>query len=441
MKLSKFTSLSYHNGEAILFNSESDSLVILDPSLENVYKEHESNPSELEHLHPEFFNVLKSNRFIVPYDDNEGETLIKKWEIMDNDPSHFGIIINPTLNCNLRCWYCYEAHKETQIMTQSTRNKLYNLIENKTADTRLKMLNVSFFGGEPLLLFKENILPVLRFATSICNSKGIAIYSNFTTNGVLLSDEVLETLNSLQLSEKPTFQITLDGNREAHNLIRVGVNKKPTYDTILTNIRGALQRGNMVFVRFNYTYDNISTFNDVLDDFIKYDLIKYVNNLFIKFEHVWQDKDNLPMSKPLMRKIREEFEAKGFTINTDDVYYRHTCYADSPCHVVVNFNGDIFKCTARNFNKEEREGYLRDDGQICWNEKFKNRMEVKFKNVACRNCCILPICNGGCTQSKLDVNNLESCYKGMTEDDKHVYLQAHIQEIISKRQKTTNHDR
>lgn len=436
MKISKFTSLSCRDGEVILFNSESEGLIVLDPKLEKIYREYENNPTGLENVHPDFFNVLKTYRFVVPDDEDEAEVLIQRWKIMDENSSQFGIIINPTLNCNLRCWYCYEPHKGSQIMTEATRKKICSLIENKTADPKLKMLNVSFFGGEPLLFFKENVLPILRFATNVCQSKGITIYSNFTTNAVLLTDEVLEVLNALPLSKKPTFQITLDGNRDIHDQIRVGTNKQPTYDTILTHIHAALQYGNEVFARFNYTYDNISTFYDVLDDFIKLDLGRYADRFSIKFEHVWQDEDNLSQSKPLMREIHNAFEEAGFNVGTDDVHFRHTCYADSPRHAVINYNGDVFKCTARDFTTARREGILNDDGQICWNEKYTHRMTVKYGNVACRHCVILPICNGGCTQNKLDADNLETCYRGMTEENKQIYLQTRIDEIISKRKKS-----
>lgn len=53
-------------------------------------------------------------------------------------------------------------------------------------------------------------------------------FANFTTNGVLLTDEVLDFLESLHLSQPATFQISLDGNREKHDNTRVRLNRKPT---------------------------------------------------------------------------------------------------------------------------------------------------------------------------------------------------------------------
>lgn len=435
MKISKFTSTYSYNGETVLFNSESEGMLVLDPKLEDIYNQNISHPNKLEKIYPAFLNVLKNYRFIVPDDIDEGEELIRSWEQNDNASDHFGIIINPTLNCNLRCWYCYESHKGIQVMDEVTRKSIFRLIEEKTKEPKLKTLNISFFGGEPLLYFDENVLPVLRFAAEICKKNGIALYSNFTTNAVLLTNHVIETLNELPLYQKPTFQITLDGNREAHDKIRVGVNKKPTYNIILNHIRLALQHGNMVYVRFNYTYDNILTFNDVLEDFIHEGLNTYPNMVSIKFEHVWQDMKNLSNSRPLMKKVQEAFEMVGFNVENDDCHYRHVCYADSPHYAVINYNGDVFKCTAREFLPKVREGFLREDGHICWNEKFEKRMTVRYNNKACRQCFILPICNGGCTQNKLEANNIETCYMGLTEENKRNYLKSRIEELILKKQK------
>lgn len=433
MKISKFTSLHSYNGDSILFNSEREQLLVLSPELEKIYEEHTTNPDGLKKVHPDFYNALEGCRFIVPNGENEAEEVISRWEKEDDDQSSFGIIINPTLNCNMRCWYCYEPHEGKQVMTAETREAICRLIEEKTADPQLKILNVSFFGGEPLMFFRETVLPILQHASGICQKKGIKLYSNFTTNAVLLTDEVIEALNALPLERKATFQITFDGNRDVHDTIRVGKNKKPTYDTILGNLHSALKHGNVVSARFNYTYDNILTFNDVLDDFKRLKLNEFSETLVVKFEHVWQDGKNLSKSTPIMKKIRDGFEAAGFNVGTDEIHFRHVCYADSPRNVVINYNGDIFKCTARDFTSKSREGELLAEGKIEWNDRFKQRMSIKYSNKACRQCKILPICNGSCTQNKIESRRKDMCYAGMDEEAKNNYLAARVEELVEEK--------
>ena len=40
------------------------------------------------------------------------------------------------------------------------------------------------------------------------------------------------------------------------------------------------------------------------------------------------------------------------------------CYADRANSVIVNYNGDVYKCTACDFAKTKREGKLNEDGTI-----------------------------------------------------------------------------
>lgn len=435
MKISKYTSLHAYNGDTLLFNSEEEKLLVLTPALEKVYREHSAKPDGLQQVHPEFFNALRANRFIVADEEDEAEVLISRWGQADHDARQFGIIINPTLNCNMRCWYCYEPHAGRQVMTEQTRQAICRLIDNRTADKRLRMLNVSFFGGEPLLFFNDSVLPILQYAARVCQEKGITLYTNFTTNATLLTDEVIEALNALPLGKKATFQITFDGNRAVHDRTRVGADQKPTYDLILRHLHSALQHGNEVSARLNYTYDNILTFHDVLADFKALNLQAYTRTLSVKFEHVWQDGKNLEKSRPLMQQLKKDFEAAGFNVGTDEVHYRHVCYADSPRHVVVNYNGDVFKCTARDFTAQSREGELTADGQIVWNEKYHQRMHIRYSNPACRACRILPICNGSCTQNKLESGRKDVCFVGMTEEARQEYLEARVKEIVQRQMK------
>lgn len=430
MRLSKYTSLFQYGTEMIVFNMVKELLLILDASLTNLFMKNIKGLELLKNQHPSFFEQLENSQFIVPDNCDEAASLLNSWKAEDEDGSHFGMIINPTLNCNLRCWYCYEEHKPSAKMTDETKNSIIELIREKVSHPELKVLNVSFFGGEPLLSFKNVVMPILGFASKECQERNIKLYSNFTTNGVLLNEETLQTLNSMVFEKLPTFQITIDGNEEWHNRTRVGVNAHHTYSIILNNILLALQKGNEVHIRFNYTYDNILTFYDVLDDFVELGLNNYAQKAFVKFEHVWQDKENLSQARSLLSKVRGAFIEAGFNTDVDEVHYRHVCYADSSNHVVVNYDGNIYKCTARDFTPEKREGVLTENGKILFNERYRVRMQLRYGNPSCAKCKILPLCNGGCSQTKVEAVSHNTCYKHLDEKQKDAYVKARVNEIL-----------
>ena len=86
------------------------------------------------------------------------------------------------------------------------------------------------------------------------------------------------------------------------------------------------------------------------------------------------------------------------------------CYADKKNTVVVNYNGDLYKCTARDFVSKNREGTLTADGDIHWNDKYKKRLSIG---------------HGGCSQMKLETTVAGTCPKG--------YGREKIEDILKRR--------
>ena len=52
--------------------------------------------------------------------------------------------------------------------------------------------------------------------------------------------------------------------------------------------------------------------------------------------------------------------------------------------MVINYNADIYKCTARDFTKQNRARYIDDEGELIWeNDYLERRMVSKFQNKPC----------------------------------------------------------
>lgn len=84
-----------------------------------------------------------------------------------------------------------------------------NLIKSISQSPKYNHIILSFFGGEPLLYFKQVVLPIVNGAKEICNRENKSLSLNFTTNGYLISDNLFKVLGDTPVS----FQITLDGNK------------------------------------------------------------------------------------------------------------------------------------------------------------------------------------------------------------------------------------
>lgn len=139
-----------------------------------------------------------------------------------------------TEKCNLRCKYCifseknrgYRDHSNT-VMDIATAKKAVDFILKSDAD----MLNVGFYGGEPLLKFD-----LIKNIIDYCHQKNKGnrpVRFRVTTNGTLLSREVVDYLiqNNVQLS------VSLDGPGEIHDRHRVFLDEKGSFQVVVNNLQ------------------------------------------------------------------------------------------------------------------------------------------------------------------------------------------------------------
>ncbi len=126
--------------------------------------------AELTKIHPTFYNSLIKNGFLVNKELDEIEELKKISKKIDTDESHYSLIVNPTMNCNFKCWYCYESHILGSQLSEKTLNKVYKLIDNILIQKKeLKSFVLSFFGGEPLMYYKKTSMQIIDYLRSKYN--------------------------------------------------------------------------------------------------------------------------------------------------------------------------------------------------------------------------------------------------------------------------------
>ncbi|WP_281234875.1 radical SAM/SPASM domain-containing protein [Flavobacterium gelatinilyticum] len=415
MKTSQFNSFFPHEDKIIGYNAYKNDFTILDPELYDLYQAAaREDIDELQEVHPDFYAHLTEKGFVIPADTNEIEkvkTLV--YEIDQKNNNVFHVIINPTMNCNFKCWYCYETHIKDSKMGEKEIEKVLNFIFRVLNQNDLEHFSLSWFGGEPLLYFNKTVLPILEKVSNVCKEKNIKLHSDFTTNGLLINQDLLDKCLKFNVGH---MQITLDGHRERHNKVRYISKEKGSYDEIIKNIKLCLKNKMSITCRLNISKETLEDIDKIVDDFADLDTEER-NYLNFSFNQVWQEKEDLHEA---MLETMSYFKQSNFYVsyNKDIDSVRESCYADKRHQATINYNGDVFKCTARDFKSENKEGILLDEGMIEWNEKFDLRMNAKFKNPPCLECKILPICNGGCSQNALDNMGKEYCVNDFDESKK-----------------------
>lgn len=413
----------------VLYNLLSDKILVLLPDMVSLLKTNKHQLHVLREIHSDFYNTLSENRFIVELDCDEYALAIDRFTKKDADRDTYSITINPTLDCNLHCWYCYEKHIPLSKMSQDIYSNILALIRQHVIE---KNISISFFGGEPLLSFEDIIIPLLDEVKHLCDTYSKKLYISFTTNGTLLTDNKLKRL--LQYTPNINFQIALDGGESHHNTVKFFHHKSEgTYRLTIDNIKNTIHNKLPVIVRCNFTYITIQSFLSVLQEFVNSsDEEKKI--LYFDFHRIWQDKDAI-----YNKYIQKQFKAivsygKKHNLEISDgtksLYMGSKCYADDNAQVLVNYNGDLYKCTAQDFTTDNRVGQLTKKGKLVFNDKYKKFLSNSFPNKACAKCKIFPLCMGGCYKVRMTTTDLKSCPLAYSPSLKRNIIKRRIQFLL-----------
>lgn len=441
MKKSKYNFIRQIGTQDVLYNAMTESISILDPKVARLYQE--NSVEEIQESHPGFYKHLCDNGFLINDETNELQTLLEQWHSEDNDPGYFSLSVNPTLNCNMDCWYCYEKHDGDLNMKESIMENIKKFISIKISDEQLNRFHLGFFGGEPLLNFNRVAKQLIDFATEQAISYNKVLTLSFVTNGYLLSNEILNYLHNL--GHLTTFQITLDGNEDIHNHVRHTKTGGQSYEPILRNASHILKYSNMTLVlRCNFTAASLRSFIDVATDLSTWtdnpDID--ISHLTIDLHQVWQDLSNNKFTdiNVTEEEVREAFQLLSLPISIKRKAKRYRCYADRNNNALVNYNGDLFRCTARDFSPKRKEGVIDNMGHLVWNERSESRNAVKWANTTCQTCEIYPLCCGSCSQIKIESSCLFGCDYGYNQKDKHEIITERVTWLLNKAQyHNTNH--
>ena len=377
------------------FNMSKQEYEQLLPFLENI--------DDFKQNYPDDFNHFVKLGYIIESDFDEMAYMkFKNRQIIFQDKD-YRLTINPTLDCNFNCWYCYEEHPK-EYMSKETATKIKRHIRYMIEQEQITSLRLDWFGGEPLLYFYEIMYPIAIYAKNLCKKHKIPYSSQMTTNAYCIDEKMIAYLEKIK---NDFFQITLDGDRERHNKIR-NASGAPSYDIIINNINMLCEKLDKISITMRLNYDektlqsgNIYT---ILDD-IKEENRKKIR---INTQRVWQTKNGKQEENKDLINFIKVAQGKGF-LGVDSgggisIGKFYTCYVSRYYHTEINYDGKIYKCTARDYSDDYVMGELMPNGIIQWNEKKLSKMYANptFENALCIDCKYLPLCNGTCPQNILD---------------------------------------
>lgn len=332
MKISRYViTQKLQDNAYLLTNFTNKTHIIVSEEVFSVFNGDSIN--KLKNLYPDVFKRLKDSRYIIDDSVDEFRELRRKIQFDVSDSQLYHLVINPTLDCNLSCWYCYENRVPNSSISDAVVNGICKHISLKFNEEPFSFLKISFFGGEPLMKFSA-IEKIAKFASFFSESNKIELLLDFTTNGTLLTSEKISQLSNYACS----FQITLDGNKEQHNKVKYTKSRSlDTFSLTVKNIK-EIQRiiaNSFVSVRINYDGETLKNFNSVLEELAQLDRTRCK----IILKKIWQVSTD-ELSNELTIRVADKLRELGFVV--DEYGDPGVCFADRKNQAVINYDGSIF---------------------------------------------------------------------------------------------------
>mgnify|MGYP000944165453 CR=1 FL=1 len=419
LKLSKYSELINSKNEVIIFNTYNGSRSRL---FDKKFIEIAQRLKKGEILSDNEVDSNFAKLYCVDSNVNEVEKIIEKYYKVVKDRTTLSIIVYPTMECNFKCVYCYENSKKTKL-SEDNYDNLYKSILKYCIDNNTKAVRIDWFGGEPLLCWKE----IVKFSNKLnifFKEHNIDYKYCATTNGYLLTPTIVKKIFSVGLTN---FQITVDGDEESHNKLRILKNGGPTWNKIIDNIQYISNNYDDFYILLRVNY-NISVINRIDSLINKISSIISGNkniNLIFKPIGKWggyndQNIDTIPLEftgftrLSLIKKMLSTNVQVSNDINFE--FLSEICYANYENKFTIYSDGNIGKCTLKDTENcgcgyvvgNIRKGFFDVDYEVLSKWSSLNIQEMDKKG--CFDCICFPFCLSTCCPlSKIEGKGTSRC--------------------------------
>ena len=342
--------------------------------------------SELES--PETRKYFIENWYLVP-EEHDDKQLVDECRavltLMDSGPKKIHVFhIFTTLDCNARCFYCFEKRIPESNMTIETASRVIDYMQEQ-ADG--KLIKIEWFGGEPLFNY-----PIIDFITGGLQERGLQFESDMISNGLLFDRTLVEKAKNCWNLKK--VQITLDGTRQVYKKVKAYVTDvEDPFDVVLQNIDSLLRAGIKVSIRLNIGLHNYSDIRNLVDYFCeeykgKKNLRVYVSPLFEIIRYTDENKvfmndilDDLNSKLDLLFREKNEIEfERKIRISS--------CMASGREAVTILPDGKLGICRDTAFGSLVGDIYSKEFDD----KKRSDFAQRYYREDKCRPCPLYPDC-------------------------------------------------
>jgi uncharacterized protein len=405
-------------GRYILFNSMSKTVSVVTydvkKRLQSDYYRTETGLAD----YMDEIKVLGEGGFLI---SSEKDELTEFRELHLNskfDETSATFVIIPTFSCNLKCPYCYQGQgiqRPVGSMNEKTSKVVADFIVKYISQHKTKSLLIQIIGGEPLANFSP-LEYILSSVHKYCTDSSIEVTIEIDTNGTLITDEIIEKIQKFS----PTVVISLDGSKQFHNKHRFFNDGTGTFDRIIQNIELLIERNIVVEGNICVSKDNFSSMKELLMNLRSRGIVIPVNFIHLRertgacssfssscFMDTDWGKRILPLLLETARKENTRIASRPWAPYV-------FCNMQRKSGFVIDPLGYLYRCPVLAGHTNHIVGRIEPGGKCTFtnnNMRWLERDPTTF--VECKECNLLPLCAGGCTQSafrKTGTYNNPDCY-------------------------------
>ncbi|MFC0234048.1 radical SAM/SPASM domain-containing protein [Vagococcus entomophilus] len=318
----------------------------------------------------------------------------------------FEISIYPSLQCNLKCSFCFLGDKLNKRYAEKSATQWFDLIKQATQDG---CLSISILGGEPLLYYD-----IFKLVNYLENAK---IRTSMTSNGLCWNKKMINFIQTSQYVT-PIFSIQSLGlfNRDVmgrnHNIQRwvstvteISKYKKVRINTVylgqsiddLKSIVDFCYKNNVEKYSLAYQYDINSDWTsfkaliDVQDELERYIRMSQYDNL------------NFCVEGCMIYSTYKNLD--GSIVTSEYQKLTYGCEAGNS-RLEILPNGDSFPCISF-LDKDLSCGNVFDSSiKKVWDDSalLSEIRYGKTEDEKCLKCSLVHFCNGGCPMVNLSKN-------------------------------------
>jgi len=353
------------------------------------------------------------------------------------------VMIKPVSDiCNLACTYCYEGDGDNRYKYSTMPLSTLELIIEQSFQNVKDQITFLWHGGEPTLagisFFEKAVNLQQKYNTKCVNVNNI-----IQTNGITIDDRWL----SFFLKNRFYIGLSLDGNKEINDGMRVDHKGSGTFDKVMSAIKGiksyGMEFGIIMVVNEAHKGRAGTVFNFLLEnDIYNFDIHpgygqkfklhpKDYSEFVIEIFDLWLKSGN--------EKIRISMFDDLFQFLIGEM--PSTCYFAGTCTKIfaIESDGNIVPCT-RPFDRSKytfgniKTTALVDILKSDSHEEFKKKDLISQSNS--KSCPWYSICHNGCPQHRsndglqdiLGTNLYCKCQSG--EDGGNFEIWSHVNKAI-----------